>query len=293
MGRELRRLLIDPQRLELAEGELRLEAAELHYLLRVLRLRPGDRFALVDGAGRLWTAGLALADQLAEPLVERRGRAPSEQPLVARLEQPLARPLQWQPQPQPSLALAVAMPRRDGDVLLRMACELGIDSFLPLVAARSVAGEGLARERAAAILREACEQSERLWQPRLELPQQASQLLATPAAGIGLLATTRQAGLPSLDQALNHWQAPGASDSARSGGPFSSGDSLSSGGSVLLAIGPEGGWTSEEEKLALAAGWLAVSLGASILRVSTAAVAAAALLSRWRFTCQPCSQPSP
>ena len=293
MGRELRRLLIDPQRLERADGELPLEAAEVHYLLRVLRLRPGDRFALVDGAGRLWTAGLALADQLAEPLVERRGRAPSEQPLVARLEQPLARPLQWQPQPQPSLALAVAMPRRDGDVLLRMACELGIDLFLPLVAARSVAGEGLARERAAAILREACEQSERLWQPRLELPQQASQLLATPAAGIGLLATTRQAGLPSLDQALNHWQAPSASDSARSGGPFSSGDSLSSGGSVLLAIGPEGGWTSEEEKLALAAGWQAVSLGASILRVSTAAVAAAALLSRWRFTCQPCSQPSP
>jgi 16S rRNA (uracil1498-N3)-methyltransferase len=185
------------------------------------------------------------------------------------------------------------MPRRDADVLLRMACELGIDSFLPLVAARSVAGEGLARERAAAILREACEQSERLWQPRLELPQQACQLLATPPAGIGLLATTRQADLPSLDQALNHWQAANSGDSARFSGSFRSADSLSSGGSVLLAIGPEGGWTSEEEKLALAAGWQAVSLGESILRVSTAAVAAAALLSRWRLTCQPCSQPSP
>jgi 16S rRNA (uracil1498-N3)-methyltransferase len=112
-------------------------------------------------------------------------------------------------------------------------------------------------------------------------------LLATPPPGIGLLATTRQAGLPPLDQVLNHWQA------ARSGDPVRSGDSLSSGGSVLLAIGPEGGWTSEEEKLALAAGWQAVSLGASILRVSTAAVAAAALLSRWRLTCQSCSQPSP
>lgn len=277
----MRRLLIDPQRLELAEGELRLEAAEVHYLLRVLRLRPGDRLALVDGAGRLWTAGLALAEHLAEPLVGRRGRAQGEQPLVARLEQPLARPLQWQPEPQPSLALAVAMPRRDGDVLLRMACELGIDLFLPLVAARSVAGEGLARERAAAILREACEQSERLWQPRVELPQQASQLLAIPAAGLGLLATTRQAGLQSLDQALNHWQA------ASSGDPFRSGDL------VMLAIGPEGGWTGEEEELALAAGWQAVSLGASILRVSTAAVAAAALLSRWRVTCRSCSQPSP
>jgi 16S rRNA (uracil1498-N3)-methyltransferase len=293
MGRELRRLLIDPRRLELAEGELRLEAAEVHYLLRVLRLRPGGRFALVDGAGHLWTAGLALADQLADQLVERRGRAPAEQPLVARLEQPLARPLQWQPQPQPSLALAVAMPRRDGDVLLRMACELGIDLFLPLVAARSVAAEGLARERAAAILREACEQSERLWQPRFQLPQPASQLLATPAAGIGLLATTRQADLPSLDQALNHWQAANSGGSASSGGLFSSGESVGSGGSVLLAIGPEGGWTSEEEKLALAAGWLAVSLGESILRVSTAAVAAAALLSRWRATCRSCSRPSP
>jgi 16S rRNA (uracil1498-N3)-methyltransferase len=299
MGRELRRLLIDPQRLELAEGELRLEAAEVHYLLRVLRLGPGDRFALVDGAGRLWTAELAKAPHLAEPLRERRGRAQGEEPLVARLEQPLARPLQWQPQPQPSLALAVAMPRRDGDVLLRMACELGIDSFMLLVAARSVAGEGLARERAVAILREACEQSERLWQPRFESPQPACQLLATPPAGIGLLATTRQAGLPPLDQALNHWQAARSGDSARSSGSFSSGDSLSSGDpvrsgdSVLLAIGPEGGWTSEEEKLALAAGWQAVSLGESILRVSTAAVAAAALLSRWRLTCQSCSQPSP
>jgi 16S rRNA (uracil1498-N3)-methyltransferase len=185
------------------------------------------------------------------------------------------------------------MPRRDGDVLLRMACELGIDLFLPLVAARSVAGEGLARERAAAILREACEQSERLWQPRFELPQPASQLLATPAAGIGLLATTRQADLPSLDQALNNWQAANSGDSVSSGGSVSSGKSFSSGGSVLLAIGPEGGWTSEEEKLALAAGWQAVSLGASILRVSTAAVAAAALLSRWRVTCRSCSQPSP
>ena len=82
----MRRLLIDPQRLELAEGELRLEAAEVHYLLRVLRLGPGDRFALVDGAGRLWTAELAKAPHLAEPLRERRGRAKGEEPLVAVLE---------------------------------------------------------------------------------------------------------------------------------------------------------------------------------------------------------------
>ncbi len=275
MGRELRRLLIDPQRLERADGELPLEAAEVHYLLRVLRLRPGDQVALVDGAGRLWTAGLARPEEPVEPPLERRGRAPGDQPLLARLEQPLARPLQWEPPPQPSLGIAVAMPRRDGDVLLRMACELGIDRLLPLVAARSVAAEGLARERAAAILREASEQSERLWRPQLEPTLPAANLLANPPAGIGLLATTRQEGLPLLDQALNAWPAAAAV------------------GPITVAIGPEGGWTGEEEKLALAAGWQPVSLGATILRVSTAAVAAAALLSRWRITCQSCSRPSP
>jgi 16S rRNA (uracil1498-N3)-methyltransferase len=275
MGRELRRLLIDPQRLERADGELPLEAAEVHYLLRVLRLRPGDQVALVDGAGRLWTAGLARPEPPEEPPLERRGRAPGDQPLLARLEQPLARPLQWEPPPQPSLGIAVAMPRRDGDVLLRMACELGIDRLLPLVAGRSVAAEGLAGERAAAILREASEQSERLWRPQLEPTLAAARLLANPPAGIGLLATTRQEGLPLLDQALNAWPAAAAV------------------GPITVAIGPEGGWTGEEEKLALAAGWQPVSLGATILRVSTAAVAAAALLSRWRLTCPSCSRPSP
>lgn len=46
-----------------AGAELELDRQELHYLTRVLRLRPGDRFAVVDGAGSLWTALLGPADQ--------------------------------------------------------------------------------------------------------------------------------------------------------------------------------------------------------------------------------------
>jgi 16S rRNA (uracil1498-N3)-methyltransferase len=47
-------------------------------------------------------------------------------------------------------------------------------------------------------------------------------------------------------------------------------------GRVVVAIGPEGGFTDEELEFAGARGWRTVSLGPTILRVETAALAAAA-----------------
>lgn len=49
---------------------------------------------------------------------------------------------------------------------------------------------------------------------------------------------------------------------------------------VAVAIGPEGGLTDEEVKKALAAGWRLATLGPRILRIETAAVAVAAVLSQ-------------
>lgn len=66
MARELRRLLIPPSRWS-RQGDpnlLALEAAESHYLARVLRFRQGDRLAVVDGCGRLWSAVLESGEQL-------------------------------------------------------------------------------------------------------------------------------------------------------------------------------------------------------------------------------------
>jgi len=45
-------------------------------------------------------------------------------------------------------------------------------------------------------------------------------------------------------------------------------------GSLALAIGPEGGWTGEEEGAFRDRGWIAASLGPTILRAETAAIAA-------------------
>ena len=45
----------------------------------------------------------------------------------------------------------------------------------------------------------------------------------------------------------------------------------------MLAIGPEGGWTDEELKMFSSSGWTAASLGPTILRAETAAIAATAI----------------
>jgi hypothetical protein len=47
--------------------------------------------------------------------------------------------------------------------------------------------------------------------------------------------------------------------------------------SLTLSIGPEGGWTADELRLFAGAHWIAASLGATILRAETAAVAATAI----------------
>ena len=47
--------------------------------------------------------------------------------------------------------------------------------------------------------------------------------------------------------------------------------------SLALAIGPEGGWTEDELRSFTTAGWTSASLGDTILRAETAAIAATAI----------------
>lgn len=48
-------------------------------------------------------------------------------------------------------------------------------------------------------------------------------------------------------------------------------------GEITLAFGPEGGWTASELKLFQSSGWIAASLGSTILRAETAVIAAVAI----------------
>ena len=274
MGREQRRLLIDSDRLQGAPaGLVALTPAESRYLVKVLRYGPGALFAICDGAGGLWEAELV-------------------DPERAQLRQPLEAPLAWQPPPTPPVVLLAALVKRDFEVVLRMAVELGADWLLPCRGDYDAVAGQPNLERWRTIAREAAEQCERPWLPQLLDPRPAREWLAAtdPLSPLGTLspdaakapspatlpresspsslrmvASTRQSGALPLLAALDSWTAtePPAS--------------------LWLACGPEGGWSGAEEGLARDQGWIPVDLGPRILRSSTAAVAGLGLLSDWRY----------
>jgi 16S rRNA (uracil1498-N3)-methyltransferase len=246
MAREQRRLLIAPERLALVEADavLPLSNEESRYLTRVLRYSAGACFAVVDGCGHLWQAELLERDE-------------------ARLLQSLETPLQDQPAQVPRLVLAAAVVKRDFDLVVRMAVELGVDRLVPLLCERTAVLGQIRSERWQTIAAEAAEQCERLWMPRIDEPTPVQGVLEQPAAATRYWATTRRGSLPLLQPQLQA-TAGGAADE------------------LWLACGPEGGWSESEEGSAAAAGWIPVQLGPTILRSSTASVAGMALLSHWR-----------
>lgn len=55
-------------------------------------------------------------------------------------------------------------------------------------------------------------------------------------------------------------------------------------GGIALAVGPEGGWAEDELQLFQQAGWISASLGNTILRAETAAIAAIAVAASTLFS---------
>ena len=128
-----------------------------HQVLRVLRLRVGDRFVLLDGHGEAATCRLEGSDCV----VEQRGPAGGE---------PAHRLTVWQ-----------ALLRGDHlEPVIRHGTELGVAAFRPFVSERCVARELSPRrlERLQAVAREAAEQSERGKVPEVAAPATYADALA-------------------------------------------------------------------------------------------------------------------
>ena len=162
---------------------------------------------------------------------------------------------------KPNITLAVALPKGDRQKwLIEKITELGTDSLVPLTTTRSVA-----EPTAAAISRlqrgviESCKQSGRNRLLEITQPQSLHNLLTTSSASLRILACPD--GTPMQSILLK---------------PIDN---------ILIAIGPEGGFTDEEIKTANASGFAQMSLCQNILRIETAAIAAAVIAGQCKNTC--------
>lgn len=220
--------------------DLRLDAAETHHLLRVLRLRPSAEIEIFDGAGNAFSARFVGVDGEDRCLVERGAALPPREPGMR-------------------LAVGVAVPKGDGlTAIVRQLAEVGADTIVPLTSEHS---EGratparLTRWRAAAL--SGTRQSGRATLPAVAEPAPFEKWLR------GKLAPDRWIASPWTARAAPHGTpAPEAA------------------GGRVLAVGPEGGFSARELEDAHRHGFRRLDLGEGILRTGTAAVVAAALLLR-------------
>lgn len=136
--------------------------------------------------------------------------------------------------------------------------ELGVARIVPAIARRTEAHLAAAVvkrvERWRRIALQAAEQSCRISPPEISQPLKLKDAAAIPGGLRILLSETEKE--VTLKDAL---QLPSRE------------------GNVVLAFGPEGGWTGEELKLFQEAGWVSASLGSTILRAETAAIAGLAV----------------
>lgn len=216
----------------------RLEGDEARHLARVRRVAVGADVELFDGRGR---AVMAEVIRVGRDEVELR---------VRRLLDPA-------PAAPVSVTLAVAIPKGDRfDWLVEKATELGVERLIPLATERSTVDPRAAKlDRLRRAVIESCKQCRRNTLMTIAAPVAWETWAATPAS-------------PQVHRWLAH---PG-------GATTWDADQVGTGTAVIVAVGPEGGFTEPEVGLARAVGWRPIHLTGTILRVETAALAAAAHL---------------
>jgi 16S rRNA (uracil1498-N3)-methyltransferase len=136
--------------------------------------------------------------------------------------------------------------------------ELGVAKIVPVIARRTDAHLAAASakrvERWRKIALQAAEQSRRSAVAEIPTPMRVQEAVKLAGAPRILLNESEQED--SLREVLSAYKGENE---------------------ILLAIGPEGGWAEDELQLFINEGWISASLGSTILRVETAAIAATAI----------------
>lgn len=227
-----------------AGAQFALPDTAANHLARVLRLREGDGCVLFNGDGHDYDARITAISKrgVLADIVGARA-VDNESPLHVTLLQGIARGEKM-------------------DLILQKATELGVAAIVPVMAERTeVKLDAERTEKRVAhwrsVIASACEQSGRARLPTLSLPAALAD-----AAGIVDGAATKLTLDPTGEVTLASAQVAA--------------------GAVVVAIGPEGGWSPRDRDTLAAAGFIGLRLGPRILRTETAGLAAiAALQSRF------------
>jgi 16S rRNA (uracil1498-N3)-methyltransferase len=231
-----------------------------HYLLRVLRMRSGDRFLAIFPDSTTWLSQLHLSnpDESEAPQFE------LLEPHIVNSELPMA------------VTLVLSLPKGSGfDDVVRQVTELGVTKIIPVISDRTVLKPSPNRhDRWQRIAAEATEQSERSITPTVETPISFDQYLKTRSAN------NSSAGDPPNSGGFDfYYLCWGRGDSLHLLEQLQQDLTGSNPNmSVTIAIGPEGGWTDGEVDRAIKSGFIPVSLGKRILRAITAPAAAMAIV---------------
>lgn len=208
------------------------------HLVRVLRARVGEDF------------DIATAQSV------RRGRITSVKD--GRVEFDLGEVISAVPLAEITLVLAVFKFDRM-EWAIEKCTELGVSRIVPVIARRTDAHLAAASakrfERWQRIARQAAEQSRRFVPPEIAAPIKVAE--AVNHAGVLRIVLAESEERTLLRDAVKL-------HAAEEG--------------IVLAVGPEGGWTEDELQLFRQAGWVSASLGSTILRTETAAMAATAVV---------------
>lgn len=212
--------------------------------LNVLRVRPNENITLFDGKGKAHTAQLTVLEKRrAEAEILHEDTTDNESPLNITLIQ--------------SISSGDRM-----DFTLQKSVELGVTAIQPVISERCIVrldGERAAKRLARwqEIVISACEQSGRNTVPPV-----------LPIIGYREALDKMPSESTKLIMSINRARKLG--------------DIRQPSGAIVFMVGPEGGWTEQEEQQAFEAGFQAVTLGKRILRTETAPLAAiAAMQTLW------------
>ena len=227
---------------EVSADRAALVGEHAEHLVRVLRARVGQEFEIATGE------------------TVRRGRIVSLS--ADRVDFDLAEEIPVAGAVQITLLLSIFKFDRM-EWAIEKCTELGVAKIIPVIAQRTdshLAAAAKKRvERWQRIALQASEQSRRATPPEIADPHKLGDALSVSAT---LVSVPRKIVLSESENKIL------LRDIVQT----------STDGEILLAVGPEGGWTDDELQSFQQGGWSAASLGNTILRAETAAIAATAIV---------------